>query len=130
LLEWALCAALLVLGVTAGLQAWRLHSLNKTVVKQASALTTYHAAQTTNLATIDTLKKANRDWAGRCAVVPGAQDDAVRLLGIKIAALQDDLVEARNSREVIYVHDPKARAWADAPVPAAVADQLFPPKAR
>jgi hypothetical protein len=129
LLEWILCAALLVVGITAGLQAWRLHGLNEKVVKQASALTTYHEAQTTNLATIGTLKKANTAWSSACRLDPQAQAAAVAALNAQIAALEDQLVEAHRSREVIYVRDPKARAWGDAAVPAAIADQLFPAKA-
>jgi hypothetical protein len=45
---------------------------------------------------------------------------------VRIVSLEDALRQAQHSREVIYVRDPKARAWGDAAVPAAIADQLFP----
>jgi hypothetical protein len=126
LLEWAMAGVLGFLVLVLGLQSWRLHSVNAKLAAQTQALSTWQDANRTNVRTIGTLKTANDRWAAACRLDPKLQAEAVRLLNVRIVSLEDALRQAQHSREVIYVRDPKARAWGDAAVPAAIADQLFP----
>lgn len=126
-LEWVLAglAALLLIGF--GVQSWRAHSLGTKLDAAEVDLALYKTAQDSNLAAIDDLSAANKAWEKACKADPEQQRTALATLRSERDALQTALDRARNRREVIYARDPSARDWADRAIPAAVADELFPP---
>lgn len=125
LLEWILAAAAAVLLLVAGVQTWRAHHYAEKSDLLTAAAKSYADAQATNMATIATQARRLRDWQRACT--PGKpQDDALAALRTELAQAKADLAKSKANREVIYARDPSARRWADAGLPSAVADQLFP----
>lgn len=125
LLEWILAGAAAVLLLVAGVQTWRAHHYAEKSELLGGAVQGYADAQTTNLATIATQASRLKDWQRACT--PGqAQDDALAAVRAELAEARADLAQSKSNREVIYARDPAARRWADAGLPSAVADQLFP----
>ena len=124
LLEYALAAVAALLLIGFGVQSWRASHYASKVETLAAEAKLWQEANRTNLATIATLQAANKTWADKCQLQPGAQDGALAALQAANKRLADELRRARGQREVIYARDPNARAWRDAGMPAALADQL------
>ena len=115
-----LSGAMLACLLTIGIQQWRIQLSNQRIVTLQSAVLTFQSAQTTNLATIATLKAANDKWA---------RDNAANLADAKVytdAAMafakkqQAEADAAKAKLRAIYERQPDAKAWAGARVPDSV----------
>lgn len=117
---WVLIASLAVIGV----QRVELSHYRARAATDAATIASYRDAQATNLAALATLRLANTQWAEKYAAqLQNAKVyvDALRDYSTKLEAKK---TAAEHTIQVIYEHDPSARAWADQPVPVAVADRL------
>ena len=114
----------LVLLAIVGVQRAELSHYRASAATDATTITALRQAQTTNLETIATLRTANAQWAQKYAAqLQNAKVyvDALRDYSTKLEAKK---TAAEHTIQVIYEHDPSARAWASEPVPVAVADRL------
>ena len=119
-----LAAALLACLLTIGIQQWRIQLSNQRIITLQSAVLTFESAQTTNLATIAKLQRANDKWA---------RDNAANLANAKVytdAAMafakkqQAEADAAKAKLKAIYERQPDAKAWAAVALPASVARVL------
>ena len=115
-----LAAALLACLICIGIQQWRVSHYKARIITLQSAVLTFESAQTTNLATIAKLQRANDKWA---------RDNAANLADAKVytdAAMafakkqQAEADAAKAKLRAIYERQPDAKAWADAHVPDSV----------
>ena len=112
-----LAALLLASVICIGIQQWRVGHYKARIITLQSAVLTFESAQTTNLATIAKLQRANDKWA---------RDNAANLADAKVytdAAMafakkqQAEADAAKAKLKAIYERQPDAKAWASVRVP-------------
>lgn len=133
LTQWILAGAavvVLILLVLMWFQSRTIKGLRADNATLAASVATFQSANETNLGTIADLKAANTGWADKCRADPAATVRALEEMAAERDRLQRDLAEASRQREVIYVRDPEARRWRDAPLPRSLSDQLWPQEGR
>lgn len=126
LLEWILGAAAAVLLVVVGLQAWKITRLTAKQSTMARDLANFAEANEANVQAIADFKRANEAWARRCKADASATSAALTLLDAERARQAESDRRSEADREVFYAQDPHARRWADAGMPAGLADRLWP----
>lgn len=122
---YALQASLIALGAVslyAAVQTWRLDNAQETIAEQRQLIVDVKAANLTQQATIEALRKANADWSAKCRAEPDKWKGVIAQLEADKESLQESLKNAPTKREVIYreVND-KCHAQ---PVPADIAGRL------
>lgn len=122
---YALQASLITLGAVslyAAVQTWRLGNAQETIAEQRQLIVDVKAANLTQQATIEALRKANADWSAKCRAEPEKWKGVIAKLEADKESLQESLKNAPTKREVIYreVSD-KCHAQ---PVPDAIKERL------
>lgn len=111
---WALLACAGVIGV----QSIELHYDRQAIASYKVGAKSYSDAAATNLQTIASLKASNTAWAAKYAA-DMAMGKTYTTAAVQYALQQQaQNTKARQTIERIYVHDPSARQWGDAPVRA------------
>jgi Protein of unknown function (DUF2570). len=107
-----------------GWQHHRIGTLKAERDAQRTTISNYASANKANVDAIAALKRANIAWQARGL---SAEDsaNAVAALTIERDHLKSELANRKTNREIIYATEPHARAWADAGMPAAIADALW-----
>lgn len=117
-------AVVVALAATLWVQSSRLSNAQSEIAGLTAAVATYAGAQTTNLATIDDLREANRRWAAAADARTKRADEAVAAVAAERDALAAELERIRRARRDVYEADPNAALWGRTVVPRVVADQL------
>lgn len=106
----------------AGLQTWRLSAAHDKIEEQRRLIVDVKAANLANMATIETLRKANADWSAKCRAEPEKWKGVIAQLEADKESLQESLKNAPAKREVIY-REANDKCHAQ-PVPADIAERL------
>lgn len=120
----AFAVVAVALAATLWVQSSRLSNAQSEIAGLNAAVATYAGAQTTNLATIDDLREANRRWAAAADARSKRADEAVAAVAAERDALAAELERIRRARRDVYEADPNAASWGRTVVPRVVADQL------
>lgn len=126
LFEWILAALAAVLLVVVGLQAWKISRLEAKQRTMATNLANFAEANRANVQAIADYQRANALWASACKADPAASIAALDRLAFNDSSLESQRARSAADREVFYAQDPHALRWADAGMPAALADRLWP----
>lgn len=122
---YALQAALVALGacaIFAGLQTWRLSAAHDKIDEQRQLIVDVKAANLANLATIETLRKANADWSAKCKADTEKWAATLAEFKAEAARRESALKNAPAIREVIYRESNDQCAYV--PVPDAIKERL------
>lgn len=108
--------------VIVAVQTWRLDNAQETIAEQRQLIVDVKAANLTQQATIEALRKANADWSNKCKADSEKWSSKLAEMVKQHQAEAEKLKAAPRIREVIYreVND-KCHAQ---PVPAAIAERL------
>lgn len=120
----AFAAGLAICAAGWGVQSWRLSSAHKErdAARQTAELSV--ALNATNVHTIDTLRRANGQWASIHAESEQKAALALAAVARERDALRAEIEKRRAQREHVYETDQSAAAWGRTAVPRAVADSL------
>lgn len=120
----AFAAGLAICAAGWGVQSWRLSSAHteRDAARRTAELSV--ALNATNVQTIDTLRRANGQWASIHAESEQKAAVAVAAVARERDALRAEIDKRRAQRNVIYDKQPDAAAWGRTAVPRAVADSL------
>ena len=116
ILAGLLLACLLAVGV----QTWRVSHYKSRAITLQSAVLTFESAQTTNLATIDKLKRANAAWADKYAADTAKAAKAAQDATAYAEAQHKAAQAAQKALRDAYAAHPDVKAWADGIVPPSV----------
>lgn len=122
---YALQACAILLGVSAlfaGLQTWRLSSAHDKIDEQRQLIVDVKAANLSQLATSEALRKANADWSVKCKAEPGRWKAVIAEIEERHRLEKENLKSAPVRREVIY-REANDKCHAQ-PVPATIAERL------
>lgn len=126
LIEWVLGILSAILLAVVGLQAWKISRLQAKQRTMATNLANFAEANRANVQAIADFKAANAAWATACKANAAANAAALDRLAFIDSSLDAQRARSAADREVFYAQDPHARLWADAGMPAALADRLWP----
>lgn len=122
---YAIQASLIALGAVSlftGVQTWRLDNAQDKIAEQRQLIVDVKAANLTQQATIEALRKANADWSAKCRAEPGRWKAAIAEIEERHRLEKENLKSAPAEREIVYRESKDECAYV--PVPDAIKERL------